>query len=121
MQGVSIGDSDPSIRQTAISRLSEIAARNELIGVLDDLVFLPALNADPQSYPRQDRNRLSEVQGWLTLKQSYYHSLTSAKQVISVFYDGLKSSLKRMSSLRLRTFRDAESTFYNICRKNGLW
>ncbi len=97
--------------------------KRELLALLDESVFDPALRADANQYPADKRADLADVQHTARDTQRSYHRYGSSQHIVSMFEDDLRSpygarETRKLHDLGLPAFPDVKDEFMRIAGKD---
>lgn len=100
-------------------------ARKKLLDLLDKKAFDPVLQASPDDYKGDDKQKLKDLQKTTQSTKESYHEYGSAEKVREMFRDDLSSDAaqkvhKQLRDLGLPTLQDVKPEFEKLADEVGV-
>ncbi|HEV2127411.1 MAG TPA: hypothetical protein VGR22_02200 [Thermomicrobiales bacterium] len=100
-------------------------ARMKLLDLLDKKAFDPVLQASPDDYKGDDKQKLKDLQKTTQSTKESYHEYGSAEKVREMFRDDLSSDAaqkvhKQLRDLGLPTLQDVKPEFEKLADEVGV-
>ncbi|MDQ4044737.1 MAG: hypothetical protein M3173_04715 [Chloroflexota bacterium] len=100
-------------------------ARQKLLDLLDKKAFDPVLQASPDDYTGDDKQKLKDLQKTTQSTKESYHEYGSAEKVREMFRDDLSSDAaqkvhKQLRDLGLPTLQDVKPEFEKLADEVGV-